>query len=210
MLRLVTSLCSLGIAVSVMGLAGCGSDTDSVMAGTSTDRGSLVYNPPLRVASLTAADFGAQLAAQAAGQSLLAVAGQPACGVDIYHIEYNTVGGAGEKTTSSAALMVPTGAAAGCSGPRPIVLYAHGTQTDKTADLADIQNPNNGEGALIAAVFAAHGYIVVASNYAGYATSSLPYHPFLNGDQQSKDMIDALEASRTALPSTPSFLTSDN
>jgi predicted dienelactone hydrolase len=210
MLRLVTGLCSLGIAVSVMGLAGCGSDTDSVTAGTSTDRGSLVYNPPLRVAQLTAADFGAQLAAQAAGKSLLAVAGQPACGLDIYHIEYNTVGGKGEKTTSSAALMVPTGAAAGCSGPRPIVLYAHGTQSNKTVDLADIQNPNNTEGPLIAAVFAAHGYIVVASNYAGYATSSLPYHPFLNGDQQSKDMIDALEASRTALPSTPSSATSDN
>jgi dipeptidyl aminopeptidase/acylaminoacyl peptidase len=180
------------------------------MAGTSTDRGSLVYNPPLRVASLNATDFQAQLAAQAAGQSLLAVAGAPACGVDIYHIEYNTVGGKGEKTTSSAALMVPTGATANCSGPRPIVLYAHGTQTDKTADLADIQNPSNAEGALIAAVFAAHGYIVVASNYAGYATSSLPYHPFLNGDQQSKDMIDALAASRTALPSTPSSLTSDS
>ncbi len=210
MLRLVTGLCSLGMAAAVMGLAGCGSDTAAVTAGTSTDRGSLVYNPPLRVASLTAADFQAQLAAQAAGQSLLAVAGAPTCGVDIYHIEYNTVGGKGETTTSSAAMMVPTGASAGCSGPRPIVLYAHGTQTDKTADLADIQNPNNAEGALIAAVFATHGYIVVASNYAGYATSSLPYHPFLNGDQQSKDMIDALAASRTALPSTPSSATSDN
>src|SRR5262249_22824353 len=125
------------------------------------------------------------------------------------HIEYNTTGGAGEKTTASGALLVPTGGT-GCSGPRPIVLYAHGTQTDKTADLADIQNTNNAEGALIAAVFAAHGYIVVASNYAGYATSSLPYHPFLNGDQQSKDMIDALAAGRTALPHTQSSATSDN
>jgi len=70
-------------------------------------------------------------------------------------------------------------------------LYAHGTQTDKTANLADITNTNNSEGALIAAVFAAHGFIVVAPNYAGYDTSTLPYHPFLNGDQQSKDMIDA-------------------
>jgi predicted dienelactone hydrolase len=210
MLRLVTGLVSLGMVVGVVGLAGCGSDTEAVTAGTSTDRGSLVYDPPLRVATLTAPDFQAQLAAQAAGKALLAVAGTPTCGVDIYHIEYNTVGGKGEKTTSSAAMMVPTGAAAGCTGPRPIVLYAHGTQTDKTADLADIQNPNNAEGALIAAVFAAHGYIVVASNYAGYATSSLPYHPFLNGDQQSKDMIDALAASRAALPSTPSSATSDN
>src|SRR4051812_25716714 len=183
MLRLVTGLCSLGIAIGVMGLAGCGSDTDSATVGTSTDRGTLLFDPPFRVASLTAADFGAQLGAQPAGVGLLAVAGQPACGVDFYHIEYNTVGGApGEKTTASGALLVPTGSAAGCSGPRPIVLYAHGTQTDKTANLADITNPNNSEGALIAAVFAAHGFIVVATNYAGYDTSTLKYHPFLNGD----------------------------
>jgi predicted esterase len=178
------------------------------MMGTSTDRGALVYDPPFRIASLNAADFGSQLGASAAGQSLLAVAGAPACGVDFYHIEYNTVGGAGEKTTASGALLVPTGAA-GCSGARPIVLYAHGTQTDKTANLADITNTNNTEGALIAAVFAAHGYIVVAPNYAGYDTSSLPYHPFLNGDQQSKDMIDALAAARTALPHVSSAATSD-
>jgi predicted dienelactone hydrolase len=130
--------------------------------------------------------------------------------VDFYHVEYNTVGGAGEKTTASGALLVPTGAAPACSGPRPIVLYAHGTQTDKTANLADITNTNNTEGALIAAVFAAHGYIVVAPNYAGYDTSSLPYHPFLNGDQQSKEMIDALAAARTALPHASSAATSDS
>ena len=115
MLRLVTGLCSLGIAVGVIGLAGCGSDTESATVGTSTDRGTLLYDPPFRIASLTAADFSAQLGAQAAGASLLAVAGQPACGVDFYHIEYNTVGGAGEKTTASGALLVPTGSAAGCS-----------------------------------------------------------------------------------------------
>jgi hypothetical protein len=158
---------------------------------------------------LNAADFASQLGASAAGQGLLAVAGAPACGVDFYHIEYNTVGGAGEKTTASGALLVPTGAAPTCSGPRPIVLYAHGTQTDKTANLADITNTNNTEGALFAAVFAAHGYIVVAPNYAGYDTSTLAYHPFLNGDQQSKDMIDALTAARTALPHLSSAATSD-
>jgi hypothetical protein len=210
MLRLVTGICSLGIVVGCLGLAGCGSDSDSATVGTSTDRGALVFDPPFRIASLTAADFGTQVGATPAGASLLAVAGQPACGVDFYHVEYNTVGGAGEKTTASGALMVPTGAAPACSGPRPIVLYAHGTQTDKTANLADVTNTNNTEGALIAAVFAAHGYIVVAPNYAGYDTSTLPYHPFLNGDQQSKDMIDALAASRAALPHTSSSATSDS
>jgi hypothetical protein len=178
--------------------------------GTSTDRGTLLYDPPFRIASLTAADFASELGASAGGQGLLAVAGAPTCGVDFYHIEYNTVGGAGENTTASGALLVPTGAGAGCSGPRPIVLYAHGTQTDKTANLADITNTSNTEGALIAAVFAAHGFIVVAPNYAGYDTSSLNYHPFLNGDQQSKDMIDALAAAKTALPHTMAAGTSDS
>ena len=210
MLRLVTGICTLGIVVGCIGLSGCGSDTESATVGTSTDRGSLLFDPPFRIASLTASDFGSQVGATPAGAGLLAVTGPPACGVDFYHIEYNTVGGAGEKTTASGAMLVPTGAAPACSGPRPIVLYAHGTQTDKTANLADITNPNNTEGALLAAAFAAHGYIVVAPNYAGYDTSTLPYHPFLNGDQQSKDMIDALAASRSALPHTSSSATSDS
>ncbi len=209
MARLAAGICTLGIAIGCTALVGCGSDTDSATLSTSTDRGTLVYDPPFRIASLNAADFASQLGATAAGQSLLVVAGAPACGVDFYHLEYNTVGGAGETTTASGALLVPTGAAPACSGPRPIVLYAHGTQTDKTANLADITNTNNTEGALISAVFAAHGYIVVAPNYAGYDTSSLPYHPFLNGDQQSKDMIYSLAAARSALPHTSAAATSD-
>src|SRR5258708_39924168 len=109
MLRLVTGICTIGIFVGCFGLAGCGSDSSSATVGTSTDRGTLVYDPPFRIASLTAADFGSQLGASAAGQSLLAVAGTPACGVDFYHIEYNTVGGAaGEAATASAALLGPT------------------------------------------------------------------------------------------------------
>jgi hypothetical protein len=207
--RLTAGICAIGIAIACTGLAGCGSDTETATLNTSTDRGTLLYDPPFRIASLTAADFQSQLGANAAGAGLLTIAGAPTCGVDFYHIEYNTVGGAGETTTASGALLVPTGGA-GCSGPRPIVLYAHGTQTDKTANLADITNTGNTEGALIAAVFAAHGFIVVAPNYAGYDTSSLPYHPFLNGDQQSKDMIDALTAARTALPHTMAAATSDS
>jgi acetyl esterase/lipase len=106
--------------------------------------------------------------------------------------------------------MVPTGAAPACSGPRPIVLYAHGTNTDKTLNLADITNTSNTEGVLIAAMFAAQGYIVVAPNYAGYDISTLGYHPFLDAEQQSGEMIDILTAARTALPKTMSAATSDN
>ena len=196
-------------AVAVVLLTACGSDSTTSDIATSTARGTLIENPPLRIASLDAATFTAQLNATASGQQLLAITGDATCGVDFYYVQYWTVGAAGEATTATAALMVPTGATAQCSGARSIVLYAHGTQTDKNANIADITNSSNTEGALIAAMFAAQGYIVVAPNYAGYDTSSLGYHPFLNADQQSKDMIDALGAARTALPRTASSATTD-
>ena len=210
MFRLAAGICAIGIAIGCTGLAGCGSDSGTATVNTGTQEGTLLYDPPFRIASLNAADFAAQLGATAAGQSLLAIAQAPTCGVDFYHLEYNTVGGKGEATTASGALLVPTGAAPACSGPRPIVLYAHGTNPNKLTNLADITDTTNTEGALIAAMFAAQGYIVVAPNYAGYDTSSLSYHPFLNGAQQSQDMMDALTAARSALPNTLAAATSDS
>jgi len=200
----------LGLAVAAaVGLAACGDNSMTSTVSTSTARGTLIQDPPLRIASLDAADLGSELASTAAGSQLLQVTGNPTCGVDFYYFQYNTVGGAGEATTASGALMVPTGSTAQCSGARPIVLYAHGTNTNKALNIANITDPTNTEGALIAAMFAAQGYIVVAPNYAGYDTSSLPYHPYLNADQQSKDMIDALTAARVALPNTLSAATTD-
>jgi len=199
----------LGVAVAALGLAACGgTDSPTAKVATTNQRGTLVDNPALRVASLNQADFTAQLNATASGQQLLALAGTPACGVDFYYIKYWTVGTGPQPapaTMVSGALMVPTGSAPQCSGSRPIVLYAHGTTTDSTyniADIADTSNAANSESALIAAVFAAQGYIVVAPNYAGYDISNLGYHPYLNGVQNSEDMIDALAAARTALLST--------
>jgi acetyl esterase/lipase len=191
-------------------LSACGSDSDTSAVSNSTAHGTLAENPPLRIASLNAASLAAQLSASATGAELLQITGAPRCGVDFYYLKFWTVGGAGESTESSGALMVPTGAAPGCSGPRPIVLYAHGTQTDKTANIADVTNPANLEGVLVAAMFAAQGYIVVAPNYAGYDISTLGYHPFLDAVQQSGEMIDTLSAARSALPNTFSSATSDN
>ena len=71
-------------------------------------------------------------------------------------------------------------------------------------------NLQNAETLALAAVFASKGYIVVAPNYAGYDSSTLDYHPYLIADQQSKDMIDALTAARTALPLASATLTQDN
>src|ERR1700723_1582209 len=205
------SLTPLSAILGAALLCSCGgSSSPTATVAASEAHGTLAENPPFRIASLDAATFQAELGATASGAQLLQIAGTPSCGVDFYYLKFWTLGGANETTESSGALMVPTGAAPACSGPRPIVLYAHGTNPLKTLNIADITNTTNTEGALIAAMFAAQGYIVVAPNYAGYDISTLGYHPFLNAAQQSGEMIDILTAARTALPNTMSSATSDS
>lgn len=125
--------------------------------------------------------------------ALLQVTGAPKCKVAFNYFQYGTVGGAGEKTTASGGIMVPSGDNAECQGERPVLLYAHGTSTDKNKNMAA---PTDGEAALVAAMYAAQGYIVVAPNYAGYEASTLPYHPYVNMEQQAQDVVDALTAAR--------------
>jgi hypothetical protein len=163
-------------------------------------RGQLLTKPAPLVKSYSTTDILALLGGSDIGKELLSLAYTPKCGVDVYQLTYETVGGKGESAKASGALMVPTGSDSGCQGPRPILAYAHGTTADKTFNIAMLQNSNASEGVLLAAVFASRGYIVVAPNYAGYDTSDLPYHPYLNADQQSKEMIDVVVAARSALP----------
>ncbi len=198
------------MACALLVVACGGTNTQTATPNESGTHGTLVETPPLRIASLDATTFQTQLNGTASGQQLLALTGNPVCGVDFYYVKFNTVGAANEATMSTGALMVPTGPAGTCSGPRPIVLYAHGTQSLQTANIADITNTSNTEGALIAAMFAAQGYIVVAPNYAGYDASTLGYHPFLNASQQSGEMMDILAAARSALPNTFASSTTDN
>src|SRR6266403_4771629 len=198
-----------GLMAAALALAACGSSSQTAQLANTTAPGSLALDPPFRIASADAATFAAQVGATDSGKQLLQLTGAPACGVDFYYLKFWTVGGAKEATLSSGALMVPTGGT-GCSGPRPIVLYAHGTVFDQTFNIADVTNPANKEGALIAATFAAQGYIVVAPNYAGYDISTLGYHPFLDAAQQSGEMMNILTAARTALPKTFASATSDS
>ena len=203
---------ALCVALAVL-LAGCGSSTHTATVDTSTDRGTLIYNPPVRLASLDAPTLTEQLGSSSLGAQLLELAGTPTCGVDFYYIEYYTVGAKGETATASGALMLPTGSGPPCSGPRPIVLFAHGTNFQKSyniANIADSTNPAYTESAIVAATFAAQGYIVVAPNYVGYDISSLPYHPWLIESQQTKEMSDALTAARAGLPNTLTPGTTDN
>jgi alpha/beta superfamily hydrolase len=187
-------------------LAACGGHGGSDAGpGTPPVRGTLLQSPPQLISTVTAPSLLLELNA-VANQQLLSLSGNPVCDVLIYDIQYATVGGANEATTASGALMVPTGFGAKCTGARPIVLYAHGTTTTRAFTMTSMQNA---ETLFLAAIFASQGYIVVAPNYAGYDSSTLPYHPYLIADQESKDMMDALAAARTALPFASATLTKD-
>jgi len=200
----MTRLPALALTGIALILSGCGGgDHDNfvfnVPAAVNSGRGSVVTFPPERIKQLSVNDFTALLASTPQGTQIQQVAGAPKCGVDIRYLEYRTVGGQGEETNATAAIMVPTGSDAVCNGQRPTVLYAHGTTPARDYNLAkwtEANQPAAGEGLMIAAMFAAQGYIVVAPNYAGYDKSTLTYHPYLNGEQQGKDMVDALAAAR--------------
>jgi Prolyl oligopeptidase family len=183
--------------------------TGGSSSGANGARGTLVQNPPESRGVFTAAALLLQLGSDA-NQQLLTLGGNPLCDIAIYHLQYRTVGGSDEATTATGALMVPAGGDSKCTSARPILLYAHGTSTDKTFDISNVMNDGNGEGIILAAFFASQGYIVVAPNYAGYDTSTLSYHPYLIADQQSKDMIDALTAARSALPVAAASSTRDD
>ena len=191
-------------------LAACGGGGSGGIGGGGTSgttpppRGTLLNTPSPLTVTAPALLIELNLATNA---QLLGLSGNPVCDVLIYSVEYETVGGANEPTTASAALMVPSGLGSSCTGARPIVLYAHGTTTDKSFTMTNMQNA---ETLFLAALFATKGYIVVAPNYAGFDTSTLPYHPYLVAEQQSDDMIDALTATRTALPLASATLTKDD
>jgi hypothetical protein len=201
----------LTIAACSLTLAACGSsnddDTPEPAPAAPPTRGSLIQSPPARTASLTPATITTALTNQPGAEYLLDLIVAPKCGIDVHQVQYNTVDPTGAATTASAALMLPTGSDPVCQGPRPIVLYAHGTAAQRSLNLANISNEDNLEGLFAATVFTTQGYILIAPNYTGYDMSALTYNPYLNADQESKDMIDALTAARSALPisSAPSI-----
>jgi dienelactone hydrolase len=194
------------LPIALAAVAACGSKSSSPSSTppsptpAAPQRGALIEDPPAKVATLAPSDLLTLLGGSDLGKTFLQLAYTPKCTISVYHLTYQTVDPQDNITPASGALMVPSGSDTDCTGGRPVVLYAHGTTTDRDFDIAQLNAADSEEGVLLAAVFAAEGYIVVAPNYLGYDTSTLGYHPYLIADQQSKEMIDALTAARTALP----------
>jgi hypothetical protein len=198
---------SMLIFTGTLLLAACGgsggdNDQPAPAPANPPARGSLIQSPPTRSASLSPDNLLAAMASVPDAQRLLELLAAPKCGIDIHYLQYNTVDPAGAAITASAAMMIPTGADPACQGPRPIVVYTHGTQVERSLNQANITDENNLEALLAAVAFTAQGYVLIAPNYAGFDSSTLPYNPYLNADQASKDVLDALTAGRSALPTS--------
>jgi hypothetical protein len=179
-------------------------------------------DPPPDRGTIVTAQLGgqattAQIDQGTTASGLMPLSGAAACNVDIRYVLYITRDPAGQPATASAAVFVPNGGAAQCSGERPVVLYAHGTTTTRSFNLADVSrntttgafnNAAGSEGSLLLAMYAAQGFIVVAPNYLGYDRSSLTYTPYLNAEASATDMVDGLRAAKAHLlaasPTKPS------
>jgi len=180
---------SLAVVSSLL-LVGCNDDNETVY----------FQNTPETIKSFTADKLDTALAQiSPIGK---AITPDAKCGVVVEKFSYQTQGSAGEAATATAALMLPSGSSADCQGERPLLLHAHGTATEKSYDFTQVGNGQNQAGfraTLMAANFAAQGYIVLVPNYAGYDKSDLNYHPYLNAKQQSQEMVTALDTARRVI-----------
>ncbi len=173
------------VAAAAALLAACG-------GSEGPQRGALV-EPAATLAMLTAA----QIDATTAAIGLQAVSGKARCDVRVVALNYTTVGVRdGESTNASGVMLVPGGPA--CTAPAPLVAYAKGTDVQKPRTLA---NPQDGETFFLAAMYAAQGYAVVATDYLGFAKSAYAYHPYLHADSEATVVLDSVRAARAAAAS---------
>ena len=168
------------VAGAALLLVACGGSDDP-------ERGELIEQPTT-LTTLTAA----QIDAATASSGLQAISGKAKCDVKVVALNYATVGVKDESTNASGVMLVPAGS---CTTAAPLVAHARGTEVLKTRALANPQDP---ETLLLAAIYAAQGYAVVATDYLGYAKSGYGYHPYLHADSQATTVIDSVRAARKA------------
>ncbi len=152
----------------------------------SVERGNLIGTPSV-LATVPTAAFD--------GGPLVGLTGAAKCNVKVVKLNYKTIGVNGEPTNASGVMLVPTGTHAFCTAPAGLIAYAKGTDVQKPRTLA---NPADSETGLLSAMYAAQGYVVVATDYLGFADSAYTYHPYLHADSEASSVIDSIRAARKA------------
>lgn len=185
----------VGVALAAALLSACGGGSNPSTDDAPPARGSL----QLGVLAAPQPVTKAQIDAGTKAKGIDAIAGAAQCDVTIRYVYYATRDPQNTIAMASSAVFVPSGTGAACTGNRPVLLYAHGTTTDQTFNMAQVDK--NAEGSLVMAFFAAQGYIVVAPNYLGYDRSGLQYTTYLNAEQSAIEMVDGLRAAKTYLNS---------
>ncbi|MDM0044706.1 lipase family protein [Variovorax dokdonensis] len=180
---------SLASLAPLLFLAACGGGSDHASTAPGT-----LKEPPTTLATLTQA----QIDASTKSSGLQALSGPAQCEVKVVALNYRTLGPKNEETNASGALLLPSGpTGSNCNNPAPLIAYAKGTDVQKPRTLA---NPQDSETFLLAAMYAAQGYAVVATDYLGYAKSEFPYHPYLHADSEARSVLDSIRAARLAAP----------
>lgn len=181
--------CGLAILMGLI-VAACASDHDRPSV-----RGVLVDDPTeISTQSITHID---QVTIDNGLQDLT----DPAkCDVRVVQINYYTAGvQPGEMTNASAALLIPSGTDSSCQGPLPLIAFARGTEFKK--GYANATDLTDSSAILSMAFYASQGYVVVATDYLGYALSNYPYHPYMHADSEASAVIDSIRAAQNAAPS---------
>ena len=185
---------TLAAAALSIGLGAC-SGTISPVPGPASGPPMV---PPARGTIISMTRVGtiteAQMSAGLPGQVITALGGAPECNVTLYAITYQTIGVQGEPADASEGFFVPGN---GCKKPYPLVGYAQGTNVIKAQK---ITNPTkrNIEPVVVAAIYAAHGDAVAATDYLGLGYSSYPYQPYLVVSAEASAVIDSMRAARKA------------
>ena len=180
-------------ALFAFALSGCASSTVGFQPGPvplptagTISRGAIIS--VVHTATLTKT----QMEGGTAGPYITQIGGPPKCDVDVYAVRYQTIGAHGEPADASAGFYVP---GRGCKGPFLLVGYSQGTNFNRAMK---ISNPTkqNPEPLIMAGVFAAHGYVVAATDYLGMGYSTYSYEPYLVSSAEASAVIDSMRAIR--------------
>lgn len=172
-------------------LAGCSSGNNAYgppTPGPASSRGAVISVTHTARLSKAAMEGGE------AGPFITSIGGPPKCDVDVYAVRYVTIGAHGEPADASAGFYVP---GRGCKGPFLLVGYSQGTNMNRAMNIA-VPTSKNPEPLILAGIYAAHGYVVAATDYLGLGYSTYPYEPYLVSSAEASAEIDAMRAVRNA------------